>query len=64
MNSDSRNLFERYQPYKRWAEIGFWVFNCLIHLLVDSAVVLLDVDRLKLDFATWQPIVWETSSSL
>ncbi len=64
MNSDPRNLFERYQPYRRWAEIGFWCSICLIDIVMNTMVVSLDIDRAQLDFESWKPFVWEASSNI
>jgi hypothetical protein len=64
MPIDSRELLERYQPWKRTVEIGFWVVLGLVDSLVNSIVVLLDIDRVHLGFAAWEPVVWEFSSNL
>ena len=64
MPIESRELLERYQPWKRIVEIGFWVVFGLVHSVVNSIVVLLDMDRMKLGFAAWEPVVWEFSSNL
>ena len=64
MTSDPRTLLDRYQPYRRFCETGFWVVNFLIAAVFNSATVLLEVERAHLDFAAWEPIVWETTSNL
>jgi len=64
MTPDPRSFYERYQPYRRWVEIGYFVVHSLLQASINSAVVLLDLERVNLDFAAWQPIVWEFSSSL
>lgn len=64
MASDPRTLLDRYQPYRRFCETGFWVVNFLIAAVFNSATVLLEVERAHLDFAAWEPIVWETTSNL
>ncbi|KFN42852.1 LytTR family DNA-binding domain-containing protein [Arenimonas oryziterrae] len=64
MTIDSRSLLERYQPYRRFFETGFWIFNYLLQATTNSVIVLLDVERVHLDFAPWEPIVWEWSSNL
>lgn len=64
MNSAPRTLFERYQPYRRWAEIGFWVANCLMVIVMNTIVVSLDIDRAHLNFESWKPFVWEGSSNI
>lgn len=64
MPTDSRLLLERYQPWRRTVEIGFWVVMYLTHATINSVIVLLDIDRVGLDFAAWEPVVWEFSSNL
>ena len=57
-------LLQRYQPWRPYVEVGFWVVSFLFGAVVNSVVVLLDVERVNLDFAPWQPVTWETSSGL
>ena len=64
MNPRPATLLERYQPYRRLFEIGFWIVNYCLSATLDSITVLLDVERVHLDFAPWQPAVWEWSSHL
>lgn len=58
------NAWERYQPYRRITEIGYWVIGCMISALSNSATVLMDIRRAGLHFDGWEPAVWEWSSSL
>ena len=64
MTQDTRSLFDRYQPYRRIVEPGFWILGTLLQASINSVIVLLDIDRVHLDFAAWQPVVWEFSSNL
>ena len=57
-------LFDRYQPWRRVVEVGYWVVAFLFGAIANSVIVLLDVERVNLDFAPWQPVSWETSSGL
>ena len=57
-------LLERYQPWRRVVEVGYWVVAFLFAAIANSIIVLLDVERVNLDFAPWQPVTWETSSGL
>ncbi|GAB3096402.1 LytTR family DNA-binding domain-containing protein [Lysobacter terrae] len=57
-------LWQRYQPWRRTVEWGFWIVSYLVGALSNSATVLMDVRRLHLDFAGWEPAVWEWSSHL
>lgn len=64
MTFDSRSAYERYQPYRRTLEIGFWVAAALVQAVINSIVVLLDIEREHLQIEAWEPIVWEISSNL
>jgi len=64
MNSNPVSLLERYQPYRRFVEIGFWIANYCLAATLNSVTVLLDFNRAKLSVETWQPIIWEWSSNL
>ena len=57
-------FLQRYLPWRRPFEVGFWVFNFLAAASVNSIIVLMDVDRAHLPFASWQPVAWEWSSNL
>jgi hypothetical protein len=54
----------RYQPWRRWVEPGFWILFICLQATVNTLVVWIDVGRARLDFAFWQPLVWEWSSHL
>jgi hypothetical protein len=51
---------ERYRPYRRRAEIGFWVLVLTIQMLTNSITTWIDLRTAP--FA--QPLVWELSSTL
>jgi hypothetical protein len=57
-------LYDRYLPWRRYVEVGYWVVVMLVSATLNSIVVVLDVERVKLGFATWEPVTWEWSSSL
>ena len=57
------SVYQRYQPWRRSVEIGFWVFSYLVGAIGNSLTANMDVRRLHLDFSAWQPVVWETSSA-
>jgi len=56
--------FQRYQPWRRSVEIGFWVVSYLLSAIGNSVTTNMDVSRLALGFASWQPVAWESSSAL
>ena len=64
MPDSQQELLERYLPWRRTVEIGFWVLSFLLGATVNSVIVLLDVQRAHLDFAPWQPVTWEWSSGV
>jgi len=62
---DSQQEFlDRYLPWRRFVEAGFWVLATVLSASFNSVVVLLDIQREHLDFAAWEPVTWEWSSSL
>jgi len=63
-NDRSQDWLHRYLPWRRWFEVGFWVFHFLFAAVVNSVIVNLDVSRARLGFAVWEPVVWEWSSNL
>ena len=58
------NLWERYQPYRRSFEWGFWILSYLIGAVANSVTTLMDIRRVHLGFASWEPAAWEWSSHL
>lgn len=56
--------YQWYQPWRRQAEIGFWVLLYLSNAVFNSVTALMDVRRRDLPFADWEPVLWETSSAL
>jgi len=64
MNPPAPTAYERFQPWRRSFEVGFWVLQYLIGAVANSITVNMDVRRLQLGFTAWQPAVWEASSSL
>ncbi|MFT3806268.1 LytTR family DNA-binding domain-containing protein [Arenimonas sp.] len=64
MSNESRSLLERYQPYRRGIEIGFWVVNYCLAATLNTITTVLDIERVHLSFADWQVAVWEWSSNL
>lgn len=64
MESTSPGFYQRYLPWRRVIEPGFWILQCLISTVANSITVNMDVQRAHLDFTAWQPVVWEASSAL
>lgn len=57
-------LWERYRPWRRSVEWGFWVVSYVVGALTNSVTALMDIRRAGLDFAAWEPAVWEWTSHL
>ncbi|MFT3762316.1 MAG: LytTR family DNA-binding domain-containing protein [Pseudoxanthomonas sp.] len=64
MNAPTPTAYERFLPWKRWFEIGFWVANMLLNATFNSITTIMDVHKAGLHFADWEPAVWEWSSNL
>ncbi len=50
--------------WRRAIEVGFWLLLTATNGVANSATVIMDVHRVGLDFADWEPAVWEWSSGL
>lgn len=64
MTAEPRTLLERYQPYRRLFETGFWVANACMAASLNSITVLMEFERASRDVVIWHPVVWEWSSNL
>lgn len=64
MEQPPASFYQRYQPWRRIIEPGFWIAQCLVSAVANSITVNMDVQRAHLAFTTWQPVVWEASSSI
>jgi len=65
MEHASTNPIERYAPWRRVVEVGFWLLLTLFNAIANSITVWMDVRRSGLDhIAVWEPAVWEWSSGL
>lgn len=64
MENPDRSLLERYQPYRRYVEPGFWIVQYFLMAAINTVIVALDVQRAGLDYPAWAPAVWEWSSHL
>lgn len=64
MNPAESTLYQRYLPWRRSVEVGFWMLSYLASAVANSITVNMDVQRLQLGFTAWQPAAWEVSSAL
>lgn len=64
MSSTSPDWFVRYQPWRRQAEIGFWVVILAAEVVFNTFTSWIDLRRGGGDFPLWRPAVWEVTSTL
>lgn len=64
MTTRATPAYERYLPWKRTVEVGYWLGLTLVNAVANSITVLMDVRRAELTFADWEPAAWEVSSGL
>lgn len=60
MTDTPQTWLARYRPWKRTAEVGFWVAVLLIQMLFNAITTWMDLRS----FPFWQPLVWELTSNL
>lgn len=60
----TRSAWDRYQPWRRLVEVGYWVTGAVIGATANTATVLMDAHRNGLAIAPWEAAVWEWSSHL
>ena len=63
-SASHQTLLDRYQPYRPWAEYGFWIAMYLLEAAINTVIVDIDVARVHATFAPWEPGVWEWTSHL
>ena len=64
MVNTGESWIERYQPWRRRVEVGFWVAVLVLQVVFNTAVTWIDLRRSIAEFPLWQPFVWELSSNL
>ncbi len=64
MHAAGRTLYQRYRPWRHWAEAGYWIALCAVNAVANSYTVISDVNKTGLPFAAWEVAVWEGSSAL
>ena len=60
----SPDFYQRYQPWRRSVEIGFWIAQYLVGAIGNSITANMDVSRFHLGFTGWEPALWEASSAM
>jgi hypothetical protein len=57
-------MLDRYLRHRRAWEIALWIAWFFLDAAANSVVVIMDIERSRLTFEWWQPVVWEYSSAL
>ncbi len=60
----ARSLLDRYQPWRRWIEPGFWILIYISQAAINTEIATMDVARAHFSAAPWGPVTWEWSSHL
>lgn len=64
MNRKDTLTYERYLPWKRWVEAGFWIAVTAANCIANSLTTLMELRRGDSAVQAWEPVVWEASSAL
>ena len=61
---DAQAWLARYRPWQHVVEPALWMLLFCGQATLNSLTVWLDISRIGLGFARWEPVVWEWSSNL
>jgi hypothetical protein len=64
MPDTAADWLRRFQPYRRPAEVGFWVAVLALQVAFNSVVSWIDLGREGRGLPFWQPLAWEVTSSV
>jgi hypothetical protein len=64
MKASHRNLYERYEPIRRYVEVGFWIVLMTLQGVFSTMVAVVDARNRAVPRATWEIVTWEGSSHL
>lgn len=64
MTTSSCSALDRYQPWRRFIEVGFWIAITLLNGSANAITALIEVRRMWPGIEAWKPVVWEASSGL
>ncbi|WP_261803481.1 hypothetical protein [Variovorax sp. PAMC26660] len=64
MRDPRKNLYERYEPIRRYVEVGFWIVLMTLQAAFNISVALVDARGRTVPRAAWEILVWEGSSHL
>jgi uncharacterized membrane protein len=58
------SLYERYLPWRRWVEVGYWVGSVSVSAIGNTITVGMELRRAGLAHHPFEPAIWEWSSNL
>lgn len=64
MSEPRKNLYERYEPIRRYVEVGFWIVLMTVQAVISTVVALIDARSRAVPRANWEVITWEVSSHI
>lgn len=62
MGDPRKNLYERYEPVRRYVEVGFWIVLMALQALFGTLVAIADAGTRAVPHARWEVVTWEVSS--
>lgn len=62
--TEAQAWLARYRPWQSIVESALWTLYFCGQAALNSVTVWLDIERVRLNFAAWEPVVWEWSSNL
>ncbi|SCX61395.1 LytTR family DNA-binding domain-containing protein [Variovorax sp. EL159] len=63
MGEPRKNLYERYEPIRRYVEVGFWIVLMTLQAAFSTVVAIVDAStRAAVPHPRWQVATWEVSS--
>ena len=62
MGDPRKNLYERYEPIRRYVEVGFWIVLMTLQAAFSTLVAIADVGTRAVPHARWEVVTWEVSS--
>lgn len=64
MGDPRKNLYERYEPVRRYVEVAFWIVLMTLQAVFSTMVAIVDVRARAVPRADWEVATWEGSSHL
>ncbi|MGJ7505169.1 LytTR family DNA-binding domain-containing protein [Variovorax sp. ZT5P49] len=64
MGDPRKNLYERYEPVRRYVEVAFWIVLMTLQAVFSTMVAIIDARTRAVPRANWEVATWEGSSHL